>query len=231
MSSASVYSVGPAAGRPSSQIRCGASPCPNFTTRPAPDVPWIAHGCCSRHTRCDRKHTCTVCESWTEETWVGFDSWMTKRIQRSERDAAYRARKTKARRERSRSPRSDKPSGLPLERSRARTRRTAPAVTPAAAGSAVNTAIAGNAVNTATAVNRGGCGKSRNRGNICGNLRNCGDFRNRGVSLFYRICGEEIWGKISHSWTQEEISQEGRAFNSSSWRVTSNEEAPRGCCS
>ena len=126
MSSASVYSVGPAAGQPSSQIRCGASPCPNFTTRPAPDVPWIAHGCCSRHTRCDRNHTCTVCESWTEETWVGFDSWMTKRIQRSERDAAYRARKTKARRERSRSPRSDKPSGLPLERGRARTRRTAP---------------------------------------------------------------------------------------------------------
>ena len=153
MSSASVYSVGPAAGRPSSQIRCGASPCPNFTTRPAPDVPWIAHGCCSRHTRCDRNHTCTVCESWTEETWVGFDSWMTKRIQRSERDAAYRARKTKARRERSRSPRSDKPSGLPLERGRARTRRTAPAVTPAAAGSAVNTAIAGNAVNTAIAGN------------------------------------------------------------------------------
>ena len=78
---------------------------------------------------------------------------MAKRIQRSERDAAYRARKTKARRERSRSLRSDKPSGLPLERGRARTRRTAPAVTPAAAGSAVNTAIAGNAVNTATAVN------------------------------------------------------------------------------
>ena len=103
-----------------------------------------------------------MCESWTEETWVGFDSWMTKRIQRSERDAAYRARKTKARRERSRSPRSDKPSGLPLERGRARTRRTAPAVTPAAAGSAVNTAIAGDAVNTANAVNPANAGDAGN---------------------------------------------------------------------
>ena len=89
---------------------------------------------------------------------MGFDAWMTKRIKRSERDAAYRARKSKARRERSRSPRFNEPSGSRTERGRARTRctaNTASAVTSASAvnpASAVTPAIAGTAVNTATAV-------------------------------------------------------------------------------
>ena len=122
MSSDSVYSMGPTAGRPTSQIRCGASPCPNFTTRPSSSEPWIAHGCCQRHTICDIRHTCAVCDSWSEEVWVGFDSWMAKRIRRSERDAANRARKAKACRERSRSPRQDEPLGPPADRGRASTR-------------------------------------------------------------------------------------------------------------
>ena len=149
MSSDSVHSVVPTAGRPTSQIRCGASPCPNFTTRPSSSEPWIAHGCCSRHTLCDRRHTCTVCDSWSEETWIGFDAWMKQRIKPSERDAANRVRKAKAPRERSRSPRSSEPSGQPSDHGRARTPRTATttpiAGSPATAGSpasAGGTAIA-----------------------------------------------------------------------------------------
>ena len=90
--------------------------------------------CCSRH-------TCHVCESWTEEVWAGFDTWMTKRIKRSERDAAYRARKSKARRERSCSPHPSEPLGSQTERGRASTPRTAATSSAVTSASALNPAI------------------------------------------------------------------------------------------
>ena len=99
------YSVGSGTGHPSSKVRCGAKPCPNFTTRPSPLEPWTAHGCCSKDTLCSKDSNCSVCESWATTTWVGFDLWMQRHKHRSARDAANRARKAQAKaRERSPSP-------------------------------------------------------------------------------------------------------------------------------
>ena len=140
----SEYSVGSGAGSVSSQIRCSHVPCGNFTTRPSALEPWTAHASCSRHTKCSRSRTCAICSCWPETNWLGFDNWMLRRKQRSQRDAANRARKAKARaRERSESPPTLSPAHS--ERGRARTRRTA-TTGPATAG----TATAGTAV-TATA--------------------------------------------------------------------------------
>ena len=120
----SEYSVGSGAGSVSSQIRCSHVPCGNFTTRPSALEPWTAHASCSRHTKCTRSRTCAICSCWPETTWFGFDNWMLRRKQRSQRDAANRARKPKARaRERSESPPTLSPAHS--ERGRARTRRTA----------------------------------------------------------------------------------------------------------
>ena len=164
MSSDSVYSMGPAAGRPTSQIQCGASPCPNFTTRPSSSEPWITHGCCQRHTICDIRHTCAVCDSWSEEVWVGFDSWMAKRIRRSERDAANRARKAKARRERSRPPRQYEPLGPPADRGRASTRRAATTASAVNIAFAVGTAIVGSAGNAVTSLTTASAGSTADGG-------------------------------------------------------------------
>ena len=148
-STMSEYSVGSGAGSVSSQIRCSHVPCGNFTTRPSALEPWTAHASCSRHTKCSRSRTCAICSCWPETTWFGFDNWMLRRKQRSQRDAANRARKAKARaRERSESPPTLSPAHS--ERGRARTRRTATAKSgtatagPATAGTAV-TATAGTA--------------------------------------------------------------------------------------
>ena len=130
--SESVYSVGS-----SSQIRCGASPCPNFTTRLSSSEPCIAHGCSSRHTTCDRRHTCAVWESRLDDTWVGFDSWMAKRLKRSEKDAAKRARNAKACRERFCSPRPSEPSAVSIASAGSTTSAGSTAIT-------VSTAIVGN---------------------------------------------------------------------------------------
>ena len=145
----SEYSVGSGAGSVSSQIRCSHVPCGNFTTRPSALEPWTAHASCSRHTKCSRSRTCAICSCWPETNWLGFDNWMLRRKQRSQRDAANRARKAKARaRERSESPPTLSPAHS--ERGRARTRRTATTKSgtatagPATAGTAV-TATAGTA--------------------------------------------------------------------------------------
>ena len=115
----SEYSVGSGAGSVSSQIRCSHVPYGNFTTRPSALEPWTAHASCSKHTKC----TCAICSCWPETTWFGFDNWMLRRKQRSQRDAANGARKAKARaRERSESPPTLSPARF--ERGRARTRRT-----------------------------------------------------------------------------------------------------------
>ena len=104
VSTMSDYSVGSGAGTVSSQIRCSREPCGNFTTRPLALEPWTAHASCSKHTKCTRSRTCEICSCWPETTWFGFDNWMPCRKQRSQRDAANRARKAKARaRERSES--------------------------------------------------------------------------------------------------------------------------------
>ena len=148
----SEYSVGSGAGSVSSQIRCSHVPCGNFTTRPSALEPWTAHASCSRHTKCSRSRTCAICSCWPETNWLGFDNWMLRRKQRSQRDAANRARKAKARaRERSESPPTLSPAHS--ERGRARTRRTATTksgTTVTAGPATAGTATAGTAV-TATA--------------------------------------------------------------------------------
>ena len=129
------YSVGSGAGSTSSQIRCSVKPCGNFTTRPSAIEPWTEHASCSKHTRCSRSHTCMICSSWPETTWLGFDNWMLRRKQQSQRDAANRARKAKARaRERSESPQLS--SSARSERGRTRTRRTRTAKVGTSAGHA-----------------------------------------------------------------------------------------------
>ena len=142
----SEYSVGSGAGSASSQIRCSHKPCGNFTTRPSALESWTAHASCSKYTKCSRSRTCAICSSWPETTWFGFDNWMLRHKQQSQRDAANRARKAKARaRERSELPPASSPARS--ERGRARTRRTGTAkVGTAAAGSATAvTTLAGTA--------------------------------------------------------------------------------------
>ena len=153
----SEYSVGSGAGSVSSQIRCSHVPCGNFTTRPSALEPWTAHASCSRHTKCTRSRTCAICSCWPETTWFGFDNWMLRRKQRSQRDAANRARKAKARaRERSESPPTLSPAHS--ERGRARTRRTATTKSgtatagPATAGTATASTAVTATAGTATAV-------------------------------------------------------------------------------
>ena len=147
----SEYIVGSGAGSVSSQIRCSHVPCGNFTTRPSALEPWTAHASCSRHTKCSRSRTYAICSCWPETTLFGFDNWMLRRKQRSQRDAANRARKAKARAcERSESPPTLSPAHS--ERGRARTRRTATTKsgTATAGPATAGTATAGTAV-TATA--------------------------------------------------------------------------------
>ena len=123
VSTMSEYSVGSGAGSVSFQIPCSHVPCGNFTTRPSALEPLTAHASCSKHTKCTRSRTCAICSCWPETTWFGFDNWMLRRKQRSQRDAANRSRKAKARaRERSESPPTLSPARS--ERGRARTRRT-----------------------------------------------------------------------------------------------------------
>ena len=45
-------SVGWDANSAPPQIRCGAVPSPNFTTRPSSDEPWTTQACCAKYTVC-----------------------------------------------------------------------------------------------------------------------------------------------------------------------------------
>ena len=90
-------SVGSDNNSASPQIRCGAVPCPNFTTHPCFEEPCTAHACSAKHTVCSRERTCVSCRSWSEGTWVGYDHRLLKRKQRSKRDSANRAKKAQAR--------------------------------------------------------------------------------------------------------------------------------------
>ena len=117
------YNVGSGTGSTSSQFRCSAKPCCNFTTRSSAIEPWMEHASCAKHTRCSSSRTCEICSAWPETTWLGFDNWILWRKQRSQRDAANRARKATARaREWSESPPPSSPAQS--ERGCTRTRRT-----------------------------------------------------------------------------------------------------------